>query len=149
MAWTTLTSAQLRARLAAAEVAALKNNLTAGDSDPLAAIVVEAVGTVRGYIAANSANQLGAGDTVPSVLVDTALVLARHRLLTRLPVPSLITEGRRTEHADALKLLADVAAGRFAVEQPATPTTEASSGPGAALVSSSARKAGRTHLAGL
>lgn len=146
MAWTTPTSAQLRARLAGAEITALKNYLTSGDTDPLSAILVEAVGTVRGYISAFDDNTLGDGDTVPAVLVDTTLVLARNSLLNRLPVASLLTEGRRNEYTDAVKRLQDVAAGRFKVEQPTTATTETIPGTAGEIVAATCRKSTRRAL---
>jgi phage gp36-like protein len=149
MAWTTPTAAQLRARLAGAEVTALASFLTSGDSAPLAAILVEATGTVRGYIAANKGNTLGAGDTVPAVLLDTTLVLARHALLNRLPSSSLLTEGRRNEHADALRRLQHVAAGKFAVEQPETATTETTTPQPGPRFAADSRRFTRGHQDGL
>jgi hypothetical protein len=150
MPWTTLTAAQLRSRLAGAEISALKSYLTTGDSDPLAEILTAAIGTVRGYIAGNPDNQLGAGVTVPDTLTETTLVLARHALLTRLPVSSLLTEGRRQDNQDALKRLGDVAAGRFKIEQPETASTAViSAGAGVQVATSATRIASRTQLSGL
>lgn len=129
MAWTTLTESQLEDILAEAEISALKDFLSETQESPVPGILLNVTGLVRGKVAANKDNTLGAGDTVPATLVDAALTIARHRLLNRLPIASLLTEGRRREYDDAMRILSDVASGGMAVEQPETPADEATPSP--------------------
>lgn len=124
MAWTTLNESQLEDLLSGAEKAALKAFLASGQENPVPGILARVAGLVRGKIAANDKNTLGEGDTLPATLLDSALVIARHRLLNRLPMPALLTEGRRNEYRDAMKILDDVASGGMAVERPDSPTEE-------------------------
>jgi len=128
MAWITLVEADVVSRLSSPETVALKSAaLATGQADPLAEIVSQVVQEVRGYVAANRANQLGAGETIPDRLKSAALALIRWRLVNRLPVKGLLTDERRRELEDAMTLLRDVAAGRFAIDAPATLTDEVES----------------------
>lgn len=131
MSWITISENAVRSRLAAAELAALRTMAMAdGQADPLPEIIQRVADEVRGYVAANTINRLGSAGTIPPQLESAALALVRYRLATRLPVSTLLTEERKEEQRDALTLLRDVAAGRFAVEQPDDAGTEelASSG---------------------
>lgn len=119
MPWISLTAADVATRLAGPELDAVRSAALAAD-DPLPEIVAAVVEEVRGYVAACPRNRLGATGTLPKALEAAALALCRGRLLSRLPVPSLDTEARRREVEDAQKLLRDVAAGRFYVDQPAS-----------------------------
>jgi phage gp36-like protein len=150
MSWITLTEAQFLTQLTGAETSALKTAaLAAGQGEPLTETLRKAVQLVRGYISGNSANKLGEGDTIPQELESAAIAIARYSAINRLPVKSLLTEGRVNEYRDALSLLKDVAAGRFKIEQPATPSTQIISGPGVQVVTSTCRKATRQKLSGL
>jgi phage gp36-like protein len=104
---------------------------------------------VRGYIAAYPQNKLGEGVTIPAELETAACAIARYRALNRLPVKSLLTETRIGEYKDALALLRDVAAGKFAIEQPATASDQVIAGPSVEVVSSTTRRATREKLSGL
>ena len=121
MSWISLTADSVATRLAGPELDAVRSAaLATGQADPLPEIVAAVVEEVRGYVAACPRNRLGATGTLPKALEASALALCRGRLLSRLPVPSLDTEARRREVEDAQKLLRDVAAGRFYVDQPAS-----------------------------
>ena len=126
MAWITLTSADLLRSLSESEHDAVRTAATAvGQSDPLVTIIEDVVREVRGYVAGNSSNTLGTGSTIPDELKGAALSRIRYEAFTRLPVGrSLLTEERVKANESATQLLRDVAAGRFAIVQPATPTTE-------------------------
>lgn len=149
MAWTSITEAQLEDILAEAELTTLKDFLSTDQVSPVPGIITNAVGLVRGYIRANRQNTLGDGETVPETLVSATLVVARHQLLGRLPIASLLTEPRRQEYTDAMSQLRDVAAGRFAIEQPETPSSETTPGPSIEVANSTTRLASRAKLSGL
>ena len=73
-------------------------------------------------VAACAKNQLGPSGTIPEELKAAALAIARWRCLSRLPgMKSLQDEARRAEYSDALALLSDVAACKFALTAPAEP----------------------------
>jgi len=128
MAWQTISTDNVKTRLAGAEVAALQTAaLAEGQSDPLPEIVQTVVDEVRGYIAAGGFS-LGAAGTLPSKLVSAALAIVRYRVCTRLPVKSLLTEQRVRENDAAVRLLERVADGKFMVEDPVDLDTEASGG---------------------
>jgi hypothetical protein len=127
MAWVSITEAMVAERLAGPELAAYKSAaLGTGQTNPLPNIITRAVDEVRGYIAACRANTLGEAGTIPEKLLDAALAVIRYRLISRLPVT--LTQSRIDEKDDALRLLKEVAACRFAVEEPTTASTEALSG---------------------
>lgn len=128
--WITLAVTDVSTTLAGAEVSALQTAaLSSGQSDPVAAILADVVNEVRGYVAA-SGTTLGEGATIPDKLKSAALALCRYRCATRLPVKSFLTEDRKNANTQAIELLRDVAARRFAVEEPETAdTTEAIAGP--------------------
>ena len=129
MAWQTITTTDVKTRLAGAEVTALQESaLAAGQTDPFPEIIDGAVDEVRGYIAA-SGRILEAGATIPSRLRDTTLALIRHRCATRLPGKTFLTDDRVREYQDAIRLLERVADGKFAVEEAVTADTEVSGAP--------------------
>ena len=129
MPWIPITEAMVRTRLAGAELNALQNAaLGDNQTDPLPEIVAQVVDEVRGYVAAGGVT-LGAGSTIPSKLQSATLAIIRYRLATRLPVKSFLTEDRKTENADALRLLNRVADGKYAVEEPTDPDAESIGAP--------------------
>ena len=149
MAWQLITTDNIKTRLAGAEITALQESaLASGQADPLPEIVVAAVDEVRGYIAA-AGRILEAGDKVPSRLINATLAIIRHRIATRLPGRSFLNEDRIREYQDAIKLLEQVAAGKFAIEDVVTEDTEGTSGNSVQLAASSTRKATRSKLDGL
>lgn len=150
MAWITLSETDVQTRLTGPELTALKTAaLAAGQSNPLPEIITKVIQEVRARVAACQLNRLGSGATIPEELSEACLAMIRYRFITRLPVASLLTEARRDEYRDALRLLEDVAACRLRVEQPADVTTQIIAGPATTLASSSARQATRETMKGL
>jgi hypothetical protein len=121
MPWVTLTSDDMLRALTGPERTAVQTAaLGAGQADPLPGIIADVVAEARGYIAANKANVLGEDGTVPEKLRGALIARARFEAFTRLPVGrSLLTEDRVKANEAAVTLLRDVAAGRFAIEEPA------------------------------
>jgi hypothetical protein len=102
--------------------------LATAQADPLPGVIEQVVRLIRGYVATCARNTLGAGATIPDELLDPALVLIRESLASRLPrFPN--DDTRKTQADAARTLLRDVAACKFTVVCPATPTTEAVSAP--------------------
>ena len=125
MAWITLNESHVATRLTGPELAACRSAaLAPGQANPLPEIVRQVINEVRGYIAANRQNTLGAGETVPDKLESCALAIIRYRLADRLPLKSLLTQERVSENEAAIRLLRDVAKGDFAVEEPTEAATE-------------------------
>ena len=147
MSWSALTTANVKTRLTGAELAAMQTAaLSAGQTDPLPDIITQVTDEVRGYVAANRKNTLGAAGTLPSKLHGAALAMIRYRLATRLPVKSLLTEDRVKENEAAIRLMEQVAAGKFSIEDP---TSGDRSGVSIEQASTPTRIATRTKLAGL
>jgi phage gp36-like protein len=147
MSWSAITATEVKTRLTGAELTALQTvALASGQTDPLVEIIEQVVDEVRGYISANTSNTLGASGTVPSKLISAALAIIRYRLCTRLPVKSLLTEDRVKENEAAIRLLEQVAAGKFAIEDP---NSGDRSGVSIEQASTPTRNATRTKLAGL
>lgn len=122
MSWITITEADLGERLAAAELTALQTAATGTHGNTVPDMLASVIAEVRGRVAANKANRLGASGTIPEELRSAALAIARWRALNRLPgVKMLQDDARRLEYTDAVAMLASVADGKFAIEQPAEP----------------------------
>ena len=86
MAWITLSTEDIRSRLAAAELSALSSAaLAEGQSDPLPEVITQVVDQIRGSIAGNQQNTLGPSGTLPERLKSAALNIIRFELATRLP----------------------------------------------------------------
>ena len=147
MSWSTITSTNVKTRLAGAELTALQTSaLASGQADPLIEVTANVIDEVRGYIAANPKNTLGAASTVPSKLVSATLAIIRYRLATRLPTKAFLTQDRVDENNAAIRLLEQVAAGKFAVEDPSSGDT---SGVHFEQASTPTRLATRSTLSGL
>lgn len=130
MAWISISTDDVKTRITGDELEALQEAaLATGQTDPLPEIIIGVVKEVRGYVAACAKNTLGTGDTIPEGLLHTALAMIRFRLATRLPEAGLLDENRKDENDKAIRLLENVAACKFAVEQPTTATTEEISAP--------------------
>lgn len=124
MAWIAITEADVQSRVAGAELTAFKNAAKAsGQADPVAELISQTVDEVRGYIAACSRNTLEEGQKVPSKLKSATLALIVYRINTRLPIA--VTQERRDENERADRLMREVAACRFAIEEPTVESTEA------------------------
>ena len=123
MAWTTIVADDVSYSLTDVEYKAYTTRFLApGQSSPLPDIIEKVVNHVRGYVAANASNTLGPAGTIPDKLLDAAVIIIRHRLLTRMRIK--IDEDRRKEYEGAEDLLKTVAAGKFAIEEPETASSE-------------------------
>lgn len=125
MAWQTLTVEKLKARFAPSEWSALQKAGSDLDDARAQAVCDQVTGTVRGYVAANRANRLGDEGTIPLVLVSAGLDLAVVEYSTTVGGVLLDPKGHRKNAQErATKLLEDVAAGKFAVDQPPAATAD-------------------------
>ena len=150
MSWITLTPNDLTERLTAPEYSAIKTAATGSFGNPVPDVLAGVVAEVRGRVAACARNRLGPEGTIPEELRATALAIARWRVLSRLPgVGSLQDDARRHEYQDALALLGDVAACRFAIVQPAETADGETGGAAAELAVSSRRRTSAASLEGL
>lgn len=130
MSWITLTEAKVITKLSGPEIAAMKTAaLQAAQTNPLPEVISQVVKEIRGYVAGCASNTLGDGETIPDELEGAAISRIRFELATRLPVASLLTEDRRAANANALTLLRDVAACKFAIVAPTTEATETHNSP--------------------
>jgi hypothetical protein len=122
MSWITITEEDLKTRLSADELAAVRAQIGANDNDPVAGIITAVTNLVRGYVGV----QYVTGDvgTIPEKLLDSALSIVCVRLLSRLPMS--ISQTRLDEKSEALKLLDQVAKGLFDIDEPEIRTTESS-----------------------
>jgi hypothetical protein len=132
MSWITITEDLVQTRAAGSELTALKNSARGSGqtgSALLEDVISQAVDKVRGYCATavkgGHLSAMGDSGTVPSRLLSVTLNLIRYELITRLPGLSatLLDEGRKDQHRMDEQLLRDVAAGRFAIEDPTQPET--------------------------
>lgn len=129
MSWITLTTDDLNRSLAGPEKAALRTVAVEGADDPLETIIAEVINEVRGYVAGNRANTLGAGATIPDKLKSAALARIRFEAFSRLPVGrSLLTEDRVEANRSAIRLLERVSEGKFAIEEPDEAASESIAG---------------------
>ena len=117
MAWIQIKENDVKTRLAGAEFSAYSTVARSqGQANPLPEIIDQVVDEVRGYIAANKSNRLGAGNTIPQKLLRATLSIIRYQLITRLPVE--INEQRTKEYVNAVALMEQVATGKYAIEEP-------------------------------
>ena len=121
MPWIPLTAADVK--LAEAEADVIRSLASEDGGDPILSALDSAINEVRGYIAARY--PLGLAGTLPDTLKDTALALARYKLLNLPGLGLPITEDRRNEYKDAIRRCESVARGEFAIETPAELDTAA------------------------
>ncbi len=133
MSWIALDAAAIRTRLTDLERGAFAGSEALGEAayDPLPEIITAVTSLVRGYVAGCASNPMGPDGTIPSRLESAAVSIVRYQLLARLPVnAAAFMEQRRKEYEDAIALLKDVSACKFAVDtlgdgQTSTPTGNA------------------------
>lgn len=126
MSWVAITDNDVLRSLTEAERDAVQTAATSPDQDdPVARVIADVVKEIRGYVAACARNTLAQNvTTIPDELKGAAMSRIRFELFTRLPVGrSLLTEDRVDANKAATALFRDVAACKFTVESPATPTT--------------------------
>lgn len=131
MAWIEITEDHLKTVLSGPELdgyraAALAN----GQADPVASIIAQVTDMVRGYVAANASNRLGAVG-IPQKLLSTTIDIIAYRVPNR--VGRTPGESRMALHEQAVTLLGRVADGRFSVEEPVVDSTEVAGAPMASI----------------
>ena len=106
--------------------------LASGQADPLAPTLAQVVDLVRGYVGAYKPNTLGLPGTIPQKLLAPALDLVAVRLPQRVGVPP--KDVRKSAADQAVRLLEQVAAGVFNIEEPDSPSLETTSAPRPSIV---------------
>lgn len=150
--WIELTSDDLQMKLSAVEWssiggAQLPDGVTGAEI--VADEIANTTNEVRGYVGGFRENTLGDGATIPDELKDTALVILRHKVFTRIPgLKRLLDDGRVREYDNAITRLKDVARGLFRIVQPATASEDQPSGQTMVVVRSTARKHSRETWGG-
>lgn len=146
MDWITPTEAGILTKLSAPELTALKTAAVApGQDNPLVESIKFVVNEISGYVAACDRNTLGPVGTIPPELELAALNRIRYELATRLPVASLLTEGRVESNRNALSLFKEVAACRFRILPPTDAAPEQVATNSAVQVATSTRRVADRH----
>jgi hypothetical protein len=128
MAWIAPVEADVLTVLSETELATYRAAATAsGQADPLAPTLAQVVDLVRGYVGAYKPNTLGPPGTIPQKLLAPALDLMAVRLPQRVGVSP--KDVRQVAAVQAVRLLEQVAAGTFNIEEPDSPTSETTSAP--------------------
>jgi len=128
MAWMIPAESDVLTVLSSAELTAYRAAATAaGQVDPVAPTLAQVVDLVRGYVGAYRPNTLGEVGTIPQKLLAPALDLVAVRLPQRVGVAP--KEVRQAAAAKAVRLLEQVAAGEFEIEEPVTVSDETMSAP--------------------
>jgi len=128
MAWITPAESDVLTVLSETELATYRAAATAsGQADPLAPTLAQVVDMVRGYVGAYKPNTLGLPGTIPQKLLATALDLVAVRIPQRVGVPP--KDVRQMAANRAVRLLEQVAAGTFNIEEPDSPTLETTEAP--------------------
>ena len=149
MAWRAITEADVLTQISGPELEAIRAAaLGSGQVDPVQPTLDLVTREVRGYVAGCARNRLGAAGTVPDELIGHAVSLAVMRIMPR-AAGLVIGEQREKAAADARAALKDVAACRFAIEQPATESTEETGGGDVEMATTPTRLASRAKMAGL
>lgn len=138
--WITITTDDVKTRLAGAEFAAYTTKaLAAGQVDPLPDITAQVVREVRGHVAGGS-NTVGDGLTIPDELLAAAVDMIVFRLTTRLGIS--VKEDRKTANDQAKTLMGQVGRGEFKVAPPETAASTQAGGNAINLVTSRPRPEG-------
>jgi hypothetical protein len=120
MAWRAITETDLLQRISGDELEALRASALDDDqTDPVAEHISQTTELVRGYIAACSRNELGADGTIPERLIRAACDLLVVDVSSRSAGLLIdLNDTRKAARDAAIRLLEQVAACRFAIEQP-------------------------------
>lgn len=123
MSWTTLTTADLLARLSESERQTLEEkDLAEGQTSPVTAILSQVTGMVRRAVG-KGGGTLGLAGTIPDELISAAISIARYQLCCRFPT-QLLNEHRVKEYDNAIAELKDVADDAAGIAAPATATSD-------------------------
>jgi phage gp36-like protein len=117
MSWITLTTSDLKSRLAEKESEALGEYLVEGFDETADSILRGSIAEVRAAVDQCEENTLGPDGTVPQSLQEQCLVIARHRLLDCIPTENntFLTESRKADYDRATTRLELVARGDFGI----------------------------------
>lgn len=126
MAWIFVSENSLKTRISGPELAAFRSAaLAAGQADPVAAVTLQVVDLVRGYIAGCQRNRLGPNDTIPEKLLGVTLDLLVVEVEKRCAGKLIDPNGHRANSArEAMAILRDVSRCNFAVDVPEDLDTE-------------------------
>jgi hypothetical protein len=128
MAWIIPTESDVLTVLSESELSTYRAAATAsGQADPLAPTLAQVVDLVRGYVGAYKPNTLGLPGTIPQKLLSPTLDLVAVRLPQRVGVSP--KDVRQMAASRAVRLLEQVAAGVFNIEDPDMATDETTSAP--------------------
>jgi hypothetical protein len=128
MAWIIPAESDVLTVLSETELATYRAAATAGgQADPVAPTLAQVVDMVRGYVGAYKPNTLGLPGTIPQKLLASALDLVAVRLPQRVGVSP--KDVRLLAASRAVRLLEQVAAGMFNIEEPEDATLETTSAP--------------------
>jgi hypothetical protein len=128
MAWIIPAESDVLTVLSETELATYRAAATAsGQADPVAPTLAQVVDMVRGYVGAYKPNTLGLPGTIPQKLLATALDLVAVRIPQRVGVAP--KDVRQMAANRAVRLLEQVAAGTFNIEEPDSPTLETTEAP--------------------
>lgn len=133
MAWILPTESDVLTVLSESELSTYRAAATAtGQADPVAPTLAQVVDLVRGYVGAYKPNTLGLPGTIPQKLLAPALDLVAVRLPQRVGVSP--KDVRQAAAVQAVRLLEQVAAGTFNIEEPDSPTLETTEAPRPSVV---------------
>jgi len=119
--YVTIAESDVVGHISGAELEALRAAALAdGQEDPVEPSIEHVTGMVRGYVAANTDNTLDSdATTIPRLLLSPACDLVVAEIIGRVPGYDLDQE-RTDKRKEAMRILRDVAAGTFAIEDPTT-----------------------------
>ena len=122
--WKKLTDEVITEALNGAELATLTTKRRGENTDAVPGILAGVAARIRGCIRAGGRSPLRGDDhTIPTALWMAATDIVRYQVLLRYAIS--ISEPRKLAYEQALKLLDDVAAGRFVLADEGTPKTPA------------------------
>lgn len=128
MSWIIPAESDLLTVLSETELATYRAAATAsGQADPVAPTLAQVADLVRGYVGSYRPNTLGLPGTIPQKLLAPALDLVAVRIPQRVGVSP--KDVRLAAATQALRLLEQVAAGAFNIEEPDEATSETTSAP--------------------
>lgn len=129
MSWRAPTEDDLLGSISNAELTAYRAAVISDDqTDPATKKLAATVVYVRGFIAANKINTLGTAGTLPDALIGPAMDYLAIDIIKRIPGRK-VSEERSDARKAAIKLFEQVAANKFAIEEPETAGTESISSP--------------------
>lgn len=128
MSWLAITEAHLLQHISGAELEALRAAALAdGQADPVQPSIDQVTAQVRGYVAACRANTLDSDtDAIPDRLLAAACAMVVAVIIGRIPGYEL-DEKKKSALDEARRLMRDVAACTFAIEDPTTGSESAPS----------------------